>query len=197
MVRKRICELERNLAKENGSSSFDEMNKEAEKVDKGSDGVVFLPYMAGERSPIWDKNAKGVFYGLDFAKSRAHMIRACFEGVAFSLKHNIDVAKEAGAEIDTLYATGGSANSLLWTQIKSDITSTNIVVPSSDTSATMGAAMLAGVGVGLYKDFDEAVAKCVNVVREHKPTDDNENYENNYKTYLKLYENLKGLMAEN
>lgn len=193
---KEFCELERNKANANGNSSFDEMNIEASEIKKGSDGVVFLPYMAGERSPIWDKNAKGVFYGLDFAKTRAHMIRACFEGVAFSLKHNIDVAEEVGAYVGTLHATGGSANSKLWTQIKSDITGKNLVVPSSDTSATMGAAMLAGVGVGIYKDFEDAVNKCVKVVREHKPNEDRLLYDKNYKIYLELYNSLKNLMAE-
>lgn len=124
------------------------------------------------------------------------MIRACFEGVAYSLKHNIEIAENAGAYVGTLHATGGSANSFLWTQIKSDITGKDIDVPSSDTSATMGAAMLAGVGVGIYKDFDDAVKRCVKVVRQHKAEVGNEEYEKNYDTYLKLYENLKDLMAK-
>jgi len=193
---KEFCELERNMSKASDNNSFDEMNIEANEINEGSDGVVFLPYMAGERSPIWDKNAKGVFYGLDFSKTRAHMIRACFEGVAFSLKHNVEVAENAGAYVDTLYATGGSANSLLWTQIKADVLGIKIVVPSSDTSATMGAAMLAGVGVGVYMDFEEAVEKCVKVVREHNPKDNSRVYMKNYDMYLKLYKNLKDLMAE-
>ena len=193
---KEFCEFERTKAKQSNNNSFDEMNHEASEINEGSDGVVFLPYMAGERSPIWDKNAKGVFYGLDFAKKRAHMIRACFEGVAFSLKHNIDVAEQAGAYVGTLHATGGSANSLLWTQIKADVTGKQMVVPSSDTSATMGAAMLAGVGVGIYKDFEDAVKRCVKVVRKHKPTADNQIYMKNYRVYLELYKNLKDLMAQ-
>lgn len=193
---KEFCELERNLAVKNKTSSLVEMNIEAQKIVNGSDGVVFLPYMSGERSPIWDKDAKGVFYGLDFSKTRAHMIRACFEGVAFSLKHNLDVAEQAGAKVDSLYATGGSANSLLWTQIKSDVTGKDIIVPSSDTSATMGAAILAGVGVGIYKDFEDAIKKCVKVVRKHTPNKDNSTYLKNYDVYLKLYQNLKDVMSE-
>ena len=191
---KEFCELERHMAEKSNGNSFDEMNNEAREINKGSDGVVFLPYMSGERSPIWDKKAKGVFYGLDFSKTRAHMIRACFEGVAFSLKHNLDVAEQAGAYVEKLYATGGSANSILWTQIKADVTGKQIVVPSSDTSATMGAAMLAGVGVGIYKDFEDAVSKCVKIVRKHEPDSVNQVYIKNYKTYLQLYRNLKELM---
>ena len=84
--------------------------------------MIFLPYMSGERTPIWDPNAKGVYYGLDFSKTKGHFIRAAMEGTAYALKHNLDVAEEAGAKVEVLRAMGGSANSLLWTQIKSDIT---------------------------------------------------------------------------
>lgn len=101
--------------------------------------------MSGERTPIWDPNAKGVYYGLDFSKTKGHFIRAAMEGTAYALKHNLDVAEEAGAKVEVLRAMGGSANSLLWTQIKSDITGKPIVVPSSDTATTLGAVILAGV----------------------------------------------------
>ena len=117
---------------------------------------------------MWDPDAKGVFYGLDFSKTKGHMVRACMEGVAYSLKHNLDVAEEAGAEVKILRAMGGSANSLLWTQIKSDITGKTIVVPSSDTATTLGAAMLAGVAVGMYRDYEEAVALTVAMIRIRK-----------------------------
>ena len=123
------------------------------------------------------------------------MVRACMEGVAFSLRHNLEVAEEAGAEAEVLRAMGGSANSLLWTQIKSDITGKPIVVPSSDTATTLGAAILAGVGVGFYKDYEEAVSLTVKTTREHHPNPENrEVYDQNYQTYLKVYESLKNLM---
>lgn len=186
---------EREMQKQNGKSSLVQLNEIAEEVAPGSEGVVFLPYMAGERSPIWNPDAKGVFYGLDFSKTKGHMVRACMEGVAFSLRHNLEVAEEAGAEAEVLRAMGGSANSLLWTQIKSDITGKPIVVPSSDTATTLGAAILAGVGVGFYKDYEEAVSLTVKTTREHQPDPGNkEVYDQNYQTYLKVYESLKNLM---
>ena len=186
---------EREMQKQNGKSSLVQLNEIAEEVAPGSEGVVFLPYMAGERSPIWNPDAKGVFYGLDFSKTKGHMVRACMEGVAFSLRHNLEVAEEAGAEAEVLRAMGGSANSLLWTQIKSDITGKPIVVPSSDTATTLGAAILAGVGVGFYKDYEEAVSLTVKTTREHHPNAENrEVYDQNYQTYLKVYESLKNLM---
>ena len=137
---------EKILAKEKGISSLALLDKLAETVSAGSDGVVFLPYMAGERSPIWDEKAKGVFYGLDYSKSKAHMTRAVMEGVVYSLRHNIEVAAGAGAAVGTMRAMGGAANSLFWTQMKADVTGKPIEVPASDTATTLGAAMLAGVG---------------------------------------------------
>jgi xylulokinase len=196
-LEKEFADYEREEGRRTGKSSLDLFNQLAQAVKPGSDGVVFLPYMAGERSPIWNPNAKGVFYGLDFGKSKGHFIRAAMEGVALSLKHNLDVAEEAGASVDVLRAMGGSANSLLWTQIKSDITGKPIVVPSSDTATTLGAAILAGVGVGVYEDFEEAVRLTVENKRYHVPNQaDREVYDKNYKTYRNLYENLKNMMSE-
>ena len=196
-LEREFADFEREEGKRVGKSSLDLLNEIAEKIAAGSDGVIFLPYMSGERSPIWDSNAKGVFYGLDFGKTKGHFVRAAMEGVAFSLKHNLEVAKEAGAKVSVLKAMGGSANSRLWTQIKSDVTGKPIVVPSSDTATTLGAAILAGVGMGLYKDFEEAVALTVENRRSHEPNRDNfEVYEKNYQIYLELYRQLKDTMKK-
>ena len=195
-MEKEFADYERIKGQETGKSSLVLFNEIAEKVAPGSDGVVFLPYMSGERSPIWDPNAKGVFYGLDFSKTKGHFVRAAMEGVALSLKHNLDVAYEAGASVSELRAMGGSANSLLWTQIKADVTGKKIIVPSSDTATTLGAVILAGVGIGMYNSFEEAVDKTVVIKREHEPNPANrEVYDKNYEIYLQLYEQLKGVMA--
>lgn len=178
-----------------GKSALDQFNALAGQVAPGSDGVIFLPYMSGERSPIWDPDAKGVYYGLDFGKTKGHFIRAAMEGVALSLRHNLEAAKEAGAEVRVLRAMGGSANSLLWTQIKADVTGKPIVVPSSDTATTLGAVMLAGVGVGMYGSFEEAVALTVKEKRCHEPDRAKAAvYEQNYEIYLQLYDRLKDVM---
>lgn len=192
-----FADYERSLVEEKGVSSLIQLNEIAEQVDPGCDGLVFLPYMAGERSPIWNPYAKGVFYGLDFSKTKGHMVRACMEGVALSLRHNLEIAEEAGAKAQVLRAMGGSANSLLWTQIKADITGKPIVVPSSDTATTLGAAILAGVGVGFYKDYEEAVSLTVKEIRSHMPNPENKQiYDKTYGIYLKLYENLKSMMTK-
>lgn len=192
-----FADYEREKGKRVGKSSLELLNDIAEKINPGSDGVVFLPYMSGERSPIWDIHAKGVYYGLDFNTTKGHFVRAAMEGVALSLKHNLDIAAAVGAEVKELRAMGGSANSLLWTQIKSDVTGKPIAVPSSDTATTLGAVILAGVGVGLYRDFEEAVELTVKVRRNHTPSMENHKvYCENYKTYLEIYNNLKNTMKE-
>ena len=97
------------------------------------------------------------------------MIRAAMEGVGFSLRHNLQVAEEAGVRVSQLRAQGGAANSRLWTQMKADITGKEILVPGSDTAGALGAAILAGVGAGLYQSFEEAVSRTVTIRRSHKP----------------------------
>lgn len=196
-LEKEFGEYERSVAAERGMSSLHQFNEIAEKIAPGSDGLVFLPYMAGERSPIWDPDAKGVFYGLDFSKSKAHMIHAAMEGVAYSLKHNLDIAQSAGASVKELLSVGGSANSALWMQIKSDITGKPMKVPFSDTATTLGAALLAGVGVGMYDSFETAVKETVKMTRSYEPDEKrHELYMKNYEIYLELYEQLKDLMKK-
>jgi xylulokinase len=178
-------------------STFQTMDTEASAVKRGSDGVVFLPYMAGERSPIWDKHAKGVFFGLGYNNTRGNLIRAILEGTAFALKHNLDTAMEVGADVNELIAMGGAANSRIWTQIKADVTGKKIKVAASDTATTLGAAILAGIGTGLYKDFADAKAKTAIITREHEPDLKAHNqYKKYYEIYLELYEKLKGTMAK-
>lgn len=177
--------------------SFDMLTAEAEKIAPGSDGMVFLPYMAGERSPIWNPDAKGVMYGLSFDKTRGHMIRAILEGVAYSLEHNLRTAQETGAKFETLNAMGGAANSVLWTQIKADVTGRTIMVPRSDTATTLGAALLAGVGCGIYENYTQAVDETIEITRVQEPNKENhERYQRSMELYLQLYKQLESTFAD-
>lgn len=194
-MEREFAQYERSMESETGKSSLEQFNELAGQVPPGSDGLLFLPYMSGERTPIWDPKAKGVFYGLDYAKTKGHMIRAAMEGVAYSVRHNIDVAEEAGCRVGTLRATGGSANSLLWTQMKADITGKDIVVPYADMATVLGAALLAGVGVGVYRDLEEAVALTVREARVHRADGGlREIYDKDYQVYRELYRVLRPLM---
>ena len=192
-----FADSERRTALEKGGSSFAFLDALAEAIPAGSEGVVFLPYLAGERSPIWDSDAQGVYFGLDYSKTRAHLVRALMEGVAYSLLHNLEIAESVGATVHTLRATGGSANSRLWTQIKADITGKDIEVPESDLATPLGAALLAGVGVGVYPDFETAVAQTVHVKRTQTcNSKDAQAYEQGYLVYRALYDQLKEIMKQ-
>ncbi len=172
-----------------GIQSFDEFTKLAEKVKPGSEGVLFLPYLSGERSPLWNPKANGLFYGLSFDKTKGHFVRAVLEGVAFSVYHNLLIAEEAGVPIQELdiHAMGGAANSELWIQIYADVTGCPIRVPSSDTATALGAALLAGVGIGMYNNFEEVVEQTISIRREHWPNKENtEIYKKAMNQYLKL-----------
>ncbi|SHF64215.1 xylulokinase [Caldanaerobius fijiensis DSM 17918] len=180
------------VAQKKGISPYKVIDDKVKDVPPGSDGLVFLPYMSGERSPIWNSKARGVFFGLSYDKTRAHMARAVMEGCAFALKHNIDVAEEAKAVVDKLISVGGAANSAVWTQIKADITKKDILVPYSDDATALGAAILAGVGTGVYGDFKEAVEKTVRLKNSYHPNPENfPIYEGLYGIYRELYINLE------
>ncbi|MFD0680209.1 MULTISPECIES: xylulokinase [unclassified Paenibacillus] len=188
--------LRREFAGESKDSGqfFQQVNEEAMRIRAGSEGLVFLPYMAGERSPIWDPEAKGVFIGLSYEKTRGHMARAIMEGCAFALQHNLRTAEESGARINILHSTGGAANSALWTQIKADVTEKTFKVSSSDSATTLGAAILAGVGTGIYRNYEDAVARTVRMSREQMPNSDNQQiYRTVYDIYLETYSRLQDL----
>ena len=123
------------------------------------------------------------------------MVRAALEGAAFSLRHNLETAEHAGAIAENLRSIGGAANSMLWTQIKTDVTGKPIFVPSSDMATTLGAALLAGVATGIYRDFKDAVSKTVRITRKHEPNPENSQaYQRAYETFIGLYEKLEPFM---
>ncbi|WP_026487296.1 xylulokinase [Caldanaerobius polysaccharolyticus] len=183
---------ETEIAQKMGISPYKVIDDEVSSIKPGSGGVVFLPYMSGERSPIWNPNARGVFFGLSYDKTKAHMARAVMEGCAFALRHNIEVAEEAGATVNRLISVGGAANSDVWMQIKADVTGKEIVVPYSDDATALGAALLAGVGTGIYEDFKEAVRRTVRVRKIYKPNPDNfKVYGDLYGVYREIYARLE------
>lgn len=192
-----LCAAEQLKADQNGTGVFIEMSSAAETVEAGSNGMIFLPYMSGERSPIWNPKAEGVFYGVDFSKTRAHMIRAVMEGVAYSLRHNCEIAAEAGATIGRMFSMGGASNSMVWTQIKADVTGYPIDVPATGSATTLGAAILAGVSAGIYNDYESAVNQCISFKRSHTPDADVKKtvYDGAYERYLDIYRSLEHLMV--
>lgn len=171
--------------------SFEEMSAAAAAAPFGKGEVIFLPFMAGERSPLWNADAKGVFYGLGFSTAREQMIRAVMEGVAYSLRHNLDVAAETVDTIGALRSTGGSGKSPVWMQIKADVTRHTVEVFESKTAAAKGAAILAGIGTGVFRNAQEAV-RGIKPLRRYLPQAETDSlYRERYALYRRLIEAME------
>ena len=191
-----VGQVEQTAADADGTSVFEKVSELAATVPVGSDGVVFLPYLAGERSPVWDATATGVLVGLTLSTTRAHLYRAVMEGVAFSLHHNLQVAESLGVPVGDMSATGGAATSHVWTQIKADVTGKTIHVPAAENATTLGAAMLAGLGAGVYTDAADAVAQTTHVHRTHRPVlAHHARYDAQFGIYREVYDQLRATMA--
>ncbi len=141
---------------------FDELIAEADSISPGSEGLTFLPYLSGERTPHANPNARGAFIGLSLAHSRGHLTRAVLEGVAFGLKDNLELLRNAGLAMPAeLRASGGAMGSALWGQILSDVLAISLVTVDASEGAALGAAMLAGTGCGGWANIDEAAKNTV------------------------------------
>jgi len=190
-------EIERQNARAQGKDPFEELVALAASVPAGHDGLIFLPYMMGERSPIWNTGARGVLSGLSLATTKGAIVRAILEGSAFALRHNLEVASRAGLEIDAVRSVGGGARSKLWNQIKADVLGRTILLPESGVGAAYGSALLAGVGVGLLPSSGDFFSRRV-CIREHfdPDTENNQRYSDLYAVFRDSYEKLKVCFEE-
>ena len=165
--------------------SYEEMMKDAGEIPPGCEGLVFLPYIQGERSPHRDPNARGVFFGLDIRHDHRHLIRAVMEGVVLNLAHIDDLFKKLNITSETIIATGGGAGSKLWRQMQADIFNCEVItVKGSTEGGAFGAAMLAGVGINHWSNLEE-VCSLIEVDSRLEPIKDN----------LNLYEEVKAVHA--
>lgn len=152
-VRDQIGEPERSEALRRGLDPFELLTETAAASPPGANRLVFLPYMFGERSPIWDSNARGVFFGLSLATTKADLVRAVLEGAAYGLRHNVETAAAAGFAAGILSSVGGGARSPLWNQIKADVLQRPIRLPHTAIGAPLGDAIVAAAGAGLYSSI--------------------------------------------
>ena len=152
-----------------GRDPYERLCDEAAKVSPGSQGLLWTPYLMGERTPHLDPEARGALVGLTATHTRAHVIRAILEGVAFSLQDSFTLFDEMKVAVERIRLGGGGARSALWRQIQSDVYGREVEIVEAEEGAAYGAAILAGVGAGMWKSVDEACAAAVRVAQRVRP----------------------------
>jgi xylulokinase len=179
-----------NALREN-KNPYDLMTALAEKVPAGSEGLTMLPHLMGAGSPEFDVHVKGVFAGITPQMGKGHFIRAIMESVACMIKKNLDSLQNHGIAVTEIRALGGGAESDLWNQIKADMTGIPFVTLQSHETACLGAAILAGIGCGLFHDFQDG-EKMVQLKNKYMPDGTHHaKYQEVYEKYIKLYDHLK------
>lgn len=171
---------------------YDQLGEEAAAVPPGSDGVLWAPYLMGERTPHCDPNARAALIGLSAAHSRSHVIRAILEGVAFSLRDTFTIFQELTVPVDRIRLGGGGARSRLWRQIQADVYRHTVEVPAVQEGAAYGAAILAGVGAGNWNSVESACDAVVRITEEIHPNPrDATALDQAYRRYRKIYPALQ------
>lgn len=178
--------------------SFDDLIREAKDVPPGSDGLQFLPYLSGERTPYPDPLARGAFIGLTIRHGRGHMTRAVLEGVAFGLKDSFGLIQNAGlGKITQVRASGGGTKSALWRQILASVLGIELVTVNTSEGGAFGAALLAGVGSGRWSSVPQACQEVIKITGQVIPrSEDVEQYSRAYAIYRELYPALKPIFHQ-
>ena len=178
-----------------GPNAYEALATLAAEIPPGADGVLCLPYFAGERTPINDASARGVFAGLTLSHTRAHLYRAVLEGTSYGVRHNLETMREMGAEPERLVAVGGGARSRLWLQIVSDVTGLPQIIPERTVGACYGDAFLAGLATGLVPDLGALDLDWVQTETTLQPSEmGRDRYDEMYRIYRDLYESSKEQM---
>ena len=192
-----FCASEVESARSLGISVYELLDKIASKIPVGSENLLYLPYLMGERTPHLDPAARGAFFGLSALHTKAHLLRAVMEGVAFSQKDSLEVLNEMGISLSSMLACGGGGTSALWRQMLSDVFNLNIQTVRSKEGPALGVAILAGVGSGVYSSVEEACKAVISLNEVQSPIEENvRQYEKFYSLYKKLYPALKDSFSE-
>ena len=176
-----------------GVDSYELINRDIEKISAGSDRLIYLPYLMGERTPHLDPDCRGVFFGLSAIHTRAHMVRAVMEGVSYSLCDCNDILKEMGVHVSQMMACGGGGRSPIWRQMLADLYDCQVKTVHQAEGPALGVAILAGVGCGLYESVEAACRKLISEDKNASPVkEQTEVYKQYHDLYQKLYSQLKG-----
>jgi xylulokinase len=192
--REQLGESEAWYARQVGVDPYEVIIQEAMKIPAGSDGLLFLPYLMGERTPHLDAQARGMWFGLTASHTRGHLIRAILEGVAFSLRDSLEIFKELKIPVSQIRASGGGSRSSLWRQIQADIYGKDLVTLRESEGSAYGAALLAGVGGGIYRSVEEAAKEAIQIRESVLPNRKNmQRYDQLYQVYRSLYPAVRDL----
>ena len=184
------CEVA--AAKVAGVQPYELLTQEAAKAPVGSEGLIFLPYLTGERTPHADSNAKATFFGMTLRHGKPHLIRSVLEGVVYAMRDSLEIIRGLDTPVNQIYATGGGARSPLWRQIQADVYNTELVTIDIAEGPAFGAAILAGVGTGVYDSVESASDAIVKITSSTYPIPVNVKiYEEFYQIYRDLYPALK------
>jgi xylulokinase len=179
--------------KEKQISVYAEMDRLAETIPPGSEGLILIPHFAGKLVPDINNAAKGIFFGLGLEMGRPHFIRAILEGLGYMLRENLEYLSRCGIEAKELRTLGGGSQSKLWNSVKADITNREILVMKQNESTSLGAAMLGALAAGLYKNADE-MNSSLSVTAHYQPKKaNNEIYDRMYQKYLEVFRALSGI----
>ncbi len=180
-----------------GEDPYDRLLSEAEPIPPGAEGLLFLPYLSGERTPYPDPKARGAFVGATLAHKRAHFTRAVLEGVAFGLRDSFEILQAMGIQVGEVRMTGGGARSPLWRQILADVIGSPLSTLQAEEGPAFGVALLAGVGTGVWESVPKACEAVVRLATRTKPNPRHQQiYERAYALYRQLYPALKPLFEE-
>lgn len=187
-----IADQEKKYVDENGLNIYKYLNELALEAKAGSGGLIFFPYLLGERAPLWNDYAKGMYIGLGMNTSRAELIRSVFEGTAFALRHVIETIKSQGVEIDSIRVCGGGSKSKTWNQIKAAVLGIPVYVLDEESGdVPVGDALIVGHKVGLFSDLSEASKKIIKVKEVIEPNKDWEKiYNKIFPFYINMYKDL-------
>lgn len=190
--RNQFCPAERETAAALGVDPYELMTAEAEKSPIGANRLIYLPYLMGERSPLLDSDARGVFFGLSAIHTRGDLVRAVLEGVAYSQRQCLDVFREMGVDVSDMAICGGGGRSPLWRQMLSDLYNCPVKTIASEQGPALGVAILAGVGAGVYDTVAQGCAAAVRTGEESTPDSGRSAaYEPYYNLYRSLYPALR------
>jgi xylulokinase len=180
------------LSKALGNVPTDALLREAAEWPPGCEGLLFQPYLAGERTPHADPDARGAFVGLTLRHDRGALARSVLEGVAYGLRDSLELLRTVGMEIEVGRVSGGGARSALWLEIVASVLGLPLERTAAEEGAAYGAALLGGVAGGVFSDAHEAVAACVRVRDLIEPVEKlRATYEDGYHRYLTLYPTLE------